>query len=250
MFIKNWKKFQHFKNRKPPWIKLYRDLLDDRDWHILDPKSAKVLVMLWLIASENEGNIPPLTQLAFRLRMSISDTKGCINNLSHWLEQDDINAISIRHQSVSATDISVSATDVSVYQETETETETETEYICPPDGELAVDSKLPDCEHKAVIDLYHQTLPTLRKVEVWNETRKGYLRQRWREVADELAQTKPIQAPDVLEWWDKFFNHVGKSKFLMGKINGRDGRQFTADLEWILKPSNFAKIVEGKYHGS
>tara|TARA_R110000822_G_scaffold232487_1_gene364257 strand:- start:3286 stop:4101 length:816 start_codon:yes stop_codon:yes gene_type:complete len=122
--------------------------------------------------------------------------------------------------------------------------------ICPPDGELAVDSKLPDCEHKAVIDLYHQTLPTLRKVEVWNETRKGYLRQRWREVADELAQTKPIQAPDVLEWWDKFFNHVGKSKFLMGKINGRDGRQFTADLEWILKPSNFAKIVEGKYHGS
>ena len=122
--------------------------------------------------------------------------------------------------------------------------------ICPPDGELAVDSKLPDCEHKAVIDLYHQTLPTLRKVEVWNETRKGYLRQRWREVADELAQIKPIQAPDVLEWWDKFFNHVGKSKFLMGKINGRDGRQFTADLEWILKPSNFAKIVEGKYHGS
>ena len=101
-----------------------------------------------------------------------------------------------------------------------------------------------------MIDLYHQTLPTLRKVEVWNETRKGYLRQRWREVADELAQTKPIQAPDVLEWWDKFFNHVGKSKFLMGKINGRDGRQFTADLEWILKPSNFAKIVEGKYHGS
>lgn len=122
--------------------------------------------------------------------------------------------------------------------------------ICPPDGELAVNSKLPDCEHKKVIDLYHQTLPTLRKVEVWNETRKGYLRQRWREVADELAQTKPIQAPDVLEWWDKFFNHVGKSKFLMGKINGRDGRQFTADLEWILKPSNFAKIVEGKYHGS
>ena len=122
--------------------------------------------------------------------------------------------------------------------------------ICPPDGELAVNSKLPDCEHKKVIDLYHQTLPTLRKVEVWNETRKGYLRQRWREVADELAQTKPIQAPDVLEWWDKFFNHVGKSKFLMGKINGRDGRQFTADLEWILKPSNFAKIIEGKYHGS
>jgi hypothetical protein len=32
-------------------------------------------------------------------------------------------------------------------------------------------------------------------------------------------------------------------------VNSKDGRAFTADLEWILKPSNFAKIVEGKYHG-
>jgi hypothetical protein len=23
-----------------------------------------------------------------------------------------------------------------------------------------------------------------------------------------------------------------------------------ADLEWIIKPSNFAKIIEGKYHGT
>jgi hypothetical protein len=37
---------------------------------------------------------------------------------------------------------------------------------------------------------------------------------------------------------------------LTGKVNSKDGRAFVADLEWILKPSNFAKIVEGKYHGS
>jgi hypothetical protein len=47
---------------------------------------------------------------------------------------------------------------------------------------------LPDCQHQAVIDLYHQQLPTLRRVEVWNDTRKGYLRQRWREVAAELSK--------------------------------------------------------------
>ena len=29
MRIKNWNRFQHFKDRKPPWIKLYRDILDD-----------------------------------------------------------------------------------------------------------------------------------------------------------------------------------------------------------------------------
>ena len=122
--------------------------------------------------------------------------------------------------------------------------------ICPPDGELGQIKKLPDCEHKGVIELYHQWLPTLRKVEVWNATRQGYLRQRWREVAEELAQDKSIDTTHVLNWWGEFFQHIGKSKFLTGKVNSKDGRAFTADLEWILKPSNFAKIVEGKYHGN
>ena len=31
--IRNFDKFQHFKDRRPPWIKLYRDLLEDLDWH-------------------------------------------------------------------------------------------------------------------------------------------------------------------------------------------------------------------------
>jgi hypothetical protein len=111
--IKNWNQFQHFKDRRPPWIKLYRDLLDDLEWHQLDPVAAKVLVMLWLIASESGGNLPDKTILAFRLRMSEKDVLTCMNKLSHWLNQDDINAISTRYQDDSP--------------ETETETETKKE---------------------------------------------------------------------------------------------------------------------------
>jgi len=121
--------------------------------------------------------------------------------------------------------------------------------ICPPSGELE-DSKIPKCEHQSVIDMYHKYLPTLRKVEVWNTARQGYLRQRWREVAIELSKEKDITAGDILTWFADFFQHIGASKFLTGKVNSKDGRAFTADLEWILKPSNFAKIVEGKYHGT
>jgi uncharacterized protein YdaU (DUF1376 family) len=124
----------------------------------------------------------------------------------------------------------------------------ENTYICPPEGEL--DPKIPDCKHSEVISLYHQHLPTLRKVEVWNAARQGYLRQRWREVAEELSKSQAIDSSNVLGWWGEFFQHVGKSKFLTGRVNSKDGRAFTADLEWILKPSNFAKIVEGKYHGT
>ena len=121
--------------------------------------------------------------------------------------------------------------------------------ICPPNGEPELGNGLPRCNHQAVIDLYHQHLPTLRRVEVWNDARKGYLRQRWRDIALELSAEKQVTEEVMFDYWARLFGYVGESKFLMGKVNDKSGRVFTADLEWILKPSNFAKIVEGKYHG-
>ncbi len=98
MKVKNWHKFQHFKDRRPPWVKLYRDLLDDPDWHSLDPSSAKALVMIWLISSESDGELPDARKLAFRLRMTEKQTKQLLTTLSHWLDQDDITPISDGYQ--------------------------------------------------------------------------------------------------------------------------------------------------------
>ena len=95
--VKNWKKFQHFKDRRPPWIKLYRDLIDDKDWHSLDARVCKTLVLIWLIASEDvdmEGKLPCLDKLAFRLRMPESELAKVIRELTEWLEQDDAKEIS------------------------------------------------------------------------------------------------------------------------------------------------------------
>jgi hypothetical protein len=120
MRIKNWEKFQHFKDRTPPWIKLYRYLLDDPDWHELDAKAAKVLVMLWLVASEDEskeGKLPCLRKLAFRLRMKESELSKEIQRLGQWLYHDDTTTISNRYRDDAP--------------ETETETETETECVPP-----------------------------------------------------------------------------------------------------------------------
>ena len=121
--------------------------------------------------------------------------------------------------------------------------------ICPPAGEPEGEN-FPACNHQAVISLYHQHLPTLRKVEIWGTARQGYLRQRWREVAAEISATEPVTTEAILKWWEGFFRHVGQSKFLTGKVNSKDGRAFLADLEWVIKPSNFAKIIEGKYHAN
>lgn len=99
--IKDFSKFQHFKDRSPPWVKLYRDILDDPDWHELDGDSAKILVMLWLIASEDEtkqGLLPDDRKLRFRLRITEKALEQSITKLSHWLERDDIELISERYQ--------------------------------------------------------------------------------------------------------------------------------------------------------
>lgn len=129
--IKDFSKFQHFKDRNPPWVKLYRDILDDPDWHELDGESAKILVMLWLIASEDEtkqGLLPDNRKLRFRLRITEKTLEQSINKLSHWLEQVDIDAISDRYQ-----------LDAPERAGEETETETETEHSSPSASESADD---------------------------------------------------------------------------------------------------------------
>lgn len=129
MRVKNWRKFQHFKDRSPPWIKLYRDLLDDLDWHELPPQSAKALVMIWLIASENGGELPDLKTLAFRLRLKEDQTKSIISSLSHWLEQGDITPISEGPQSDSTEGEGETEKEV----EKEREARKRAEVPCPAD---------------------------------------------------------------------------------------------------------------------
>jgi hypothetical protein len=69
-------------------------------------------------------------------------------------------------------------------------------------------------------------------------------------VAQELVKDgKEATEASILDWWRSFFGYIGKSKFLTGRSEGKRDNPFKADLEWIIRPSNFAKIVEGKYHG-
>lgn len=70
--VKNWAEFQHYKNRRPPWIKLHHDLLDDRKFHCLPVASRALAPCLWLIASEFEDGIfdGSAEELAYRLRQT------------------------------------------------------------------------------------------------------------------------------------------------------------------------------------
>ena len=56
--VKNFERFQHYKNRNPPWIRLYNSLLDDYEYGLLPDASKAHLSAIWLLASRYDNKIP------------------------------------------------------------------------------------------------------------------------------------------------------------------------------------------------
>ena len=80
---KNWAVFQHYKDRCPPWIKLHRDLLNDRVYMCLPIASKALAPLLWLLASETkDGQFDgSLDELVFRLHISPKEYEDGIKPL-------------------------------------------------------------------------------------------------------------------------------------------------------------------------
>lgn len=102
------------------------------------------------------------------------------------------------------------------------------------------------CPYKKILALYDKRLPMCPRVVEWTETRKKHLSALWHRKA---AENKWASVEEGLEYFDGYFEFVSKSKFLTGGVDGRNGKPpFIANLEWLVTPSRFANVVEGKYH--
>lgn len=56
--VKNFDKFQHYKERNPPWIKVHRSIFDDYEFECLQDASKLHLMLIWVLASQCENKIP------------------------------------------------------------------------------------------------------------------------------------------------------------------------------------------------
>jgi hypothetical protein len=110
----------------------------------------------------------------------------------------------------------------------DTDTDTDTEKK----KKIHTSHKNGSCPHDSIVDLYHEVLPNLPRIKEWTPSRQSLLRARWNENKERQS----------VEWWRKFFSDVSQSDFLMGKVN-----EFKADLEWLIRPKNFPKVLEGRY---
>jgi hypothetical protein len=80
---KNWTIFQHYKDRCPPWVKLHRELLNDKQFMCLPVASKALAPLLWLLASESktgefDGSIE---ELVFRLRFTVKEVEAGLKPL-------------------------------------------------------------------------------------------------------------------------------------------------------------------------
>ena len=94
--------------------------------------------------------------------------------------------------------------------------------------------------------MYHDLCPTLNRVKVWDGQREEYSRSRWRETFERLHLKTEDEG---LTWFRTLFTAVSESEFLTGKVPPRNPGQspWKADLEWLLRPQNFRKVIEEKY---
>ncbi len=107
----------------------------------------------------------------------------------------------------------------------------------------------PDCPHADVLALWAEVLPAMPQhlPDHWRGARADHLRTRWRETAIAKGWTSKAEG---LAYLRKLFAYVGRSQFLTGRApSSRPGvRPFVIELEWLVNPTNWAKVVEGKYH--
>ena len=93
-----------------------------------------------------------------------------------------------------------------------------------------------DSFHDAVIATYHEVLPGLPRIKQWTKKRRQALDAR---ITERCKDGKPASE---IAYWREFFEKVAASEFLCGR-----SVDFTADLEWLLRPENFLKTIEGRY---
>jgi hypothetical protein len=158
---KNWAVFQHYKDRCPPWIKLHRDLLNDRAYMRLPIASKAIAPMLWLLASESKDGVfdGSLDELVFRLHITPKEYQDGVKPL---IDNDFFNV--------------VSGVIAECYQDAipETERETETKKEKKALGKrLATDF----CFPKEWEQFCQQTRPELNPIKTFDQFKDYWIAQ-------------------------------------------------------------------------
>ena len=122
--------------------------------------------------------------------------------------------------------------DIDLELDLELDKDLKKEYISSEEDKSKPEVSTP-CPHEKIRELYNSLLPELVTCTNRNKVFDKHTKSRWNESKDRQDMT----------WWQNFFKSVRDSDFLMGRTD----KPFTCSLDWLVKPSNFTKVLNGNY---
>jgi hypothetical protein len=121
IYVHGWERFQHYKRRRPTWIKSYVDLLSNEDYLALPPGARGLLHDLWLLTAElGAGRVPASSYYLARVLLirNAADARWLRANIKRL---NDAGFLEVRASKALARE------DIPANPETETEAEEERE---------------------------------------------------------------------------------------------------------------------------
>lgn len=124
----------------------------------------------------------------------------------------------------------------------DTEKETDTETVTETDTEKGKESSTPyplkggqqdPVPYSKIVDLYHAICISYPKLRAVEGNREKQIAARWKKYK-------------TLDAFRELFEKAEASDFLKGE----NDRAWTADFDWLIRPTNMSKVLEGKYDGS
>ena len=107
-------------------------------------------------------------------------------------------------------------------------------FLIPDSFNLIPDSgnpKIPPAPYEEIKELFHQICQSYKPIAKITDNRKKHIAARWKEYAYDLDRFKTL------------FEKAEASEFL----KGNNDRQWQAEFDWLIKPDNMAKVIEGRY---
>ena len=112
----------------------------------------------------------------------------------------------------------------------DTEEERDIERDSEEDGENTLTAPQAECPFAKIRDLYHSICISYPTIKAIDGSRRKAVAARWR-------------ANRSLDTFEELFRIAEASPFL----KGQNDRNWSADFDWMMKPSNFTKILEHRY---
>jgi hypothetical protein len=277
--IRNWAKFQQYKDRDPKWIKLHQNLLDNYEFDLLTECEQLHLIKIWLLASklgndlpndtawlkrkigaDSEVHVNQMVTLGF-LEMYASVQNGTETYQSASLEEEEEEYKQEREGDIcqrAETDSACSNCRLEIDQQHTSNQAAinQTDAIQPEQKinghpfELSGDSakakpkrkSKPPCPVDEIVELYNRIIPDNENFA--REVRPPLSKKRIQSIKARWESCEKFQS---VSWWEKYFTEIRGNDFLTGKIIGSKGTRFKMTFDWAVNETNIAKVREGFY---